>query len=68
MHRLIWDLRRGSERGPLVPPGEYRVVMTAGSVTTRQPLTVVADPRVLASGVTLIDAENIKEILAAKKP
>jgi hypothetical protein len=57
MHRLIWDLRHGSERGPLVPPGEYTVVMTAGSVTTRQPLTVVADPRVLASGVTNADLE-----------
>ncbi|OYW09480.1 MAG: hypothetical protein B7X34_06680, partial [Acidobacteriia bacterium 12-62-4] len=57
MHRLIWDLRRGSERGPLVPPGEYTVVMTTGNVTTRQPLTVVADPRVLASGVTNADLE-----------
>jgi photosystem II stability/assembly factor-like uncharacterized protein len=57
MHRLIWDLRRGSERGPLVPPGAYTVVMTAGSVTTRQPLTVVTDPRVLASGVTNADLE-----------
>ncbi|WP_310474533.1 VPS10 domain-containing protein, partial [Sandarakinorhabdus sp.] len=55
MHRLIWDLRRGSERGALVPPGDYTVVMTAGSATARQPLSVVADPRVLASGVTNAD-------------
>lgn len=55
MHRLIWDLRRTDQRGPLVPPGDYTVVMTAGSITTRQPLTVVADPRVLASGVTNAD-------------
>jgi photosystem II stability/assembly factor-like uncharacterized protein len=57
MHRLIWDLRRGTDRGPVVPPGDYTVVMTAGSVTARQPLRVVADPRVLASGVTTADLE-----------
>ncbi|OYZ17077.1 MAG: hypothetical protein B7Y35_00090 [Sphingomonadales bacterium 28-64-96] len=55
MHRLIWDLRRTDARGPMVPPGDYTVVMSAGSVTARQPLTVVADPRVLASGVTSAD-------------
>lgn len=55
MHRLTWDLRRADARGALVPPGDYTVVMTAGSVTARQPLSVVADPRVLASGMTNAD-------------
>lgn len=55
MHRLIWDLRHGNDRGPLVPPGDYTVVMTAGATTARQPLSIVADPRVLASGVTNAD-------------
>lgn len=56
MHRLIWDLRRGSECGQLVPPGVYTVVMmTAGNVTTPQTLTVLAALRVLASGVTNAD-------------
>ena len=67
MHRLIWDLRRSGQTmsvmptgvlapaGPVVPPGDYRVVMTYGSVTAQQPLKIVADPRVLASGVTNAD-------------
>lgn len=61
-HRVVWDLRRASIAGagaraaaPVVPPGDYTVVMTAGTVTARQPLKVVADPRVLASGVTNAD-------------
>jgi len=59
MHRLIWDLRRGNDRGPLVPPGDYTVVMSAGTATARQPLKIVADPRVLASGVT--DADLVEQ-------
>lgn len=69
MHRFIWDLRRTGETlpadrvpagvrapaGPVVPPGEYTVVMTAGEVTARQPLKVMTDPRVLASGVSEAD-------------
>lgn len=60
-HRMVWDLRRSglsggrAVPGPVVPPGDYTVVMTAGTVTARQPLKVVADPRVLASGVTNAD-------------
>ncbi len=57
MHRLIWYLRRSNDRGPLVPPGDYSVVVTVGSVTTGQPLTVAADPRILASGVINADLE-----------
>jgi photosystem II stability/assembly factor-like uncharacterized protein len=41
--------------GPFAPPGAYTIEMTAGGVTMRQPLTVVEDPRVLASGVTDAD-------------
>ncbi|WP_164155682.1 VPS10 domain-containing protein [Sandarakinorhabdus rubra] len=66
MHRLVWDLRHSGQTrampagvrtpaGPMVPPGNYTVVMTHGSVTASQPLTVRADPRVLASGVTVAD-------------
>ncbi len=67
--RLVWDLRRSGETlppgavppgvrtlpGPVVPPGAYKVVMTIGGQKLEQPLTVVADPRVLASGVTNTD-------------
>ena len=67
MHRLIWDLRRSGQTmsampsgvrapaGPVVPPGNYMVVMTHGIVTAQQQLKIVADPRVLASGVTNAD-------------
>ena len=67
MQRLIWDLRRSGQTmasmpsgvrapaGPMVPPGDYTVVMTHGAVTARQPLKIVADPRVLAAGVTSAD-------------
>ncbi|PZN93996.1 MAG: hypothetical protein DCF31_10765 [Alphaproteobacteria bacterium] len=67
MHRFIWDLRYSGEVagaapasgrapvGPVALPGAYTVVMTSGNVTDRQPLQVVADPRVLASGVTQAD-------------
>ncbi|KAB7647903.1 WD40/YVTN/BNR-like repeat-containing protein [Polymorphobacter fuscus] len=41
--------------GPVAPPGAYTVVMTSGSFTARQPLKIVEDPRVLASGVTDAD-------------
>ena len=43
--------------GPMMPPGKYTVVFSAGSYNARQPLEVVEDPRVLASGVT--DAEIV---------
>ena len=59
MNRLVWDLRMSdpaqipgafyagpTPRGPLVPPGQYRVRLTAGGQTRTAPLTLVADPRV----------------------
>ena len=79
MHRLIWDLRRSGETmaampagvrvpaGPMVPPGDYVVEMRIGSLTTRQPLTLVIDPRVKAAGVSEADladqyAHNLKAL------
>lgn len=51
---------RESERprfpaGPVAAPGGYTVEMSIGGTTLRQPLTIVEDPRVLASGVTDAD-------------
>jgi photosystem II stability/assembly factor-like uncharacterized protein len=64
MHRMTWDLRypgpmngagvEGSN-GPAAVPGLYAVRLTAGSITTTQPLTVVEDPRILRDGITLAD-------------
>jgi photosystem II stability/assembly factor-like uncharacterized protein len=70
MHRFIWDLRHSGNPpaiatasvrplpGPVVPPGTYTVVLTAGGQTLEQPLQLVEDPRVLASGVTLADLQE----------
>ena len=38
--------------GPVAAPGTYSLEMNIGGVSARQPLTIVEDPRVLASGVT----------------
>lgn len=43
--------------GPVAAPGTYTVVLTAGSVTVKQPLTVEEDPRVTRDGVTSADLQ-----------
>jgi photosystem II stability/assembly factor-like uncharacterized protein len=65
MHRVTWDLRypgpwQSATRpegpnGPLAVPGKYSIRLTDGAWTSTQPLTVVEDPRITASGVTLAD-------------
>jgi hypothetical protein len=68
MHRVIWDLRYPgawasatrpeSPNGPSAVPGRYAVRLTVDAWTGTQSFTVVEDPRVLASGVTI---ENLRE-------
>ena len=41
--------RRGTQRGVVAPPGEYRVRLIAGNDTLTQPLSVVGDPRLKIS-------------------
>ncbi|GAO39333.1 hypothetical protein SCH01S_29_00210 [Sphingomonas changbaiensis NBRC 104936] len=41
--------------GPVAAPGDYTVVLSAGTFTQRQPLHIMEDPRVTASGVTDAD-------------
>jgi hypothetical protein len=57
-HRFIWDLHYAkptglkdehTPAGVLAPPGRYSVELTSGGRTLRQPLTVLADPRVQVS-------------------
>lgn len=65
LQRFTWDLRypgpwQSNSRpegpnGPVAVPGKYTVRLTAGSVVSTQPLTIVEDPRVTKSGVTLGD-------------
>jgi hypothetical protein len=71
MHRFIWDLRYASQpdgvqpnakgrglSGPVAPPGDYTVEMDIGGTVARQPLTIVEDPRITASGVTQADLQE----------
>jgi hypothetical protein len=63
LHRFTWDLRYPGPwmnaarpegpNGPTGVPGRYTVRLTAENFTFTQPLTVVEDPRVMQSGVTL---------------
>ena len=61
-NRFVWDLRypsapriknmvidEGYTRGPVAPPGEYRVRLIAGRDTLTQPLTIIPDPRLKIS-------------------
>ena len=43
--------------GPEAPPGTYSLELAIGEAKTRQPLTIVEDPRILASGVTNEDLD-----------
>jgi photosystem II stability/assembly factor-like uncharacterized protein len=70
MNRFLWDLRYAGGPsgaadgeggggfgggGPLVPPGVYKVTLTAGGVTRTEAMTVKIDPRVAKDGVTAAD-------------
>ncbi len=62
INRFVWDMRypdafnfkgaiyrRGGVTGPLAPPGEYRVRLTAGDQTAEQPFVIHRDPRTSAT-------------------
>ncbi|MGE5102171.1 MAG: WD40/YVTN/BNR-like repeat-containing protein [Deltaproteobacteria bacterium] len=53
MNRLTWDFNNGG--GLMVPPGSYRVKMTAGSWSDAQPLVLKIDPRLSADNITAAD-------------
>ncbi len=48
-HRYIWDLRLRGPRGPIVPPGQYRVELRVDGHPVDQSLKVIQDPRVHAT-------------------
>lgn len=66
-HRGAWsaNANRSFSNGPMVAPGSYTARLTAGSYSATQSFEVLADPKVLASGVT---QENMaaQEALALK--
>jgi photosystem II stability/assembly factor-like uncharacterized protein len=53
MNRLTWDFNATS--GFTVPPGSYKVKMTAGNWSDTQPITLKIDPRLAADNVTVAD-------------
>jgi photosystem II stability/assembly factor-like uncharacterized protein len=65
MHRFTWDLRYSgawmsetvpmASNGPVAIPGTYQVQLSVDSWSSKQPLTIVEDPRVTKDGVTTSD-------------
>lgn len=68
MHRFTWDMRYPgpwmsatrpeSPNGPVAVPATYTIRMTDGTWTQSRPLTIVEDPRILQSGVTVSDLKE----------
>jgi photosystem II stability/assembly factor-like uncharacterized protein len=54
MNKYYWDFVNQTNSLP-VPPGTYRVTMTAGPYTATQPMRLLIDPRAAADGVTAAD-------------
>lgn len=54
MNKLYWDFVNQATTLP-VPPGLYRVTMTAGSYTASHPYRLLVDPRLIEDGVTAAD-------------
>lgn len=73
MHRFRWDMtRRGAwhedekrrfRDGPLAAPGDYTLRVVVDGQRVEQPLTLRADPRVLATGTTLDDIAAQSDLL-----
>jgi hypothetical protein len=53
MNRLTWDFNNAA--GLMLPPGTYRVKMTAGGWSDAQPLVLTIDPRLAADNITAAD-------------
>jgi hypothetical protein len=53
MNRFVWNVQH--QNGLAAPPGQYSVRLKVGAVVQMQPLRVLIDPNVAASGVTEAD-------------
>jgi photosystem II stability/assembly factor-like uncharacterized protein len=56
MNRVIWDFNNTA--GIMVPPGAYKVRLSAGGKGDIQPLTLTMDPRLVADRVTAADLKE----------
>ena len=54
MNKFYWDFVNQANMMP-VPPGQYRVTMTAGDYKATQPYRLLVDPRLVEDGVTAAD-------------
>jgi hypothetical protein len=54
MNKFYWDFVNQTN-GQAVPPGSYRVTLTAGDYKSTQPWRLLIDPRVAEDGVTAAD-------------
>jgi photosystem II stability/assembly factor-like uncharacterized protein len=61
-HAIPGETPREQVLGPIVPPGQYEIVLTANGQTVHQTLTVVPDPR-----VHIAQADYIAQYSAAKR-
>ena len=61
-HAIPGETPREQVLGPIVPPGQYEIVLSANGQTVRQTLTVVPDPR-----VHIAQADYIAQYSAAKR-
>ncbi len=58
-HAIAGLTPREQPRGPLVVPGKYTIELACNGKTFRQPLTIVADPRIHASQSDLIEQRDV---------
>ena len=61
-HAVPGETPREQVLGPIVPPGQYEIVLNANGQTTRQTLTVVPDPR-----IHIAPADYAAQFSAAKR-
>lgn len=72
MHRFSWDMRRNGSwdassnrsyaRGPMVSPGTYKIKLTVDGKSMESSLTLMMDPKVKTSGVTLADLKEQEKV------
>jgi len=55
-NRLTWDFNNSA--GFMVPPGSYKVKLTANGTSETQALTLTMDPRLAADGITSADLKE----------
>jgi photosystem II stability/assembly factor-like uncharacterized protein len=79
VNRFVWDMRypdakdfkglvmwAGSTRGPMSPPGQYQVRLTAAGQTRTQPFTIARNPVIHASDADLQEQFTLAKQISDK--